>query len=184
VGGKRDFWKYVSILSRLNITHYVVADFDFLISGLSEYYTELKFDTRYTDPLNAVKSKISNRLKSSEIKLNKVKKLSDFEESVHDSIISFLHGLLNNKIAILSGELEHFYTDECRTKLKGFSGTKEEPVVYIVSELVNDANPIGNFINTQEYEKVLEAIALELGLIETYTSEETPQPFDDDDLPF
>lgn len=62
VGGKEEFWKYVNKLNELNIENYVLADFDFLLTGLNKFFkktgmkTGMKFS--FSDALNGLNSKI------------------------------------------------------------------------------------------------------------------------------
>lgn len=62
VGGKEEFWKYVNKLNELNIENYVLADFDFLVTGLNKFFKNTGMKTgmefSFSDALKGLKSKI------------------------------------------------------------------------------------------------------------------------------
>ena len=179
VGGKTEFWKYCKKLKQLNIDKYVLADFDFFLRKLPEFFTNLEL-TRFRDRLNGILGKIgctsptlneditnviddfSNNIRekglvlnTKEIKRNireplQIKRLHQISENVRPQVIDYLDYLRKSRMFVLSGELEDFYSEKCKTETSSISG-KEEKAVYIVSNLVSSANPIVDFINADEF---------------------------------
>lgn len=188
VGGKTEFWKYVKKLNELAIPVFVLADFDFFLRQLSEYFTGLGFEKNVHDELNGIRSqlKINNRDLASSIlghiesfvssiideglKVNqkdiksllkepfRLKKLSQFDLAQQKIITAYLKRLQKINLFILDNELEDYFTQHCKDLCKGISGKEEKPI-HIVSSLVSEETPIINFVNPDEYFDFLNYIA-------------------------
>jgi len=180
VGGKTEFWKYVKKLNELAIPVFVLADFDFFLRQLSEYFTGLGYEKKVHDELNGLRSKIgindinltrkilehisnfakavvSEGVKADEKVIRsslkepfRLKKISQFDEKKIESILEYFKRLRKINMFILHNELEDYYTTYCKDNCKGISGKEERPI-HIVSRLVSEENPIVNFINPDEY---------------------------------
>jgi putative ATP-dependent endonuclease of the OLD family len=142
-GGKNDLWKYTDILKELEIPSLVVADFDFLRNGISEYFTNLKENKEKIDRLNYFKSNLTENCKS----------LSEIKDK--SKILSYIEELKKEYIFILSGELENFY------KIKP-KCSKEQGVLETISCLLESGQDIDDFVHTDEFLKVFDIFTREL----------------------
>ncbi|CAN5349579.1 ATP-dependent endonuclease [soil metagenome] len=188
VGGKTEFWKYVKKLSELKIPVFVLADFDFFLRQLSEFFTGMDYPKEVHDELNGLRSKISakkitlaknilehikifavsvliegvkadeKQIRSSLKEPFRLKRLNQFEEENAKAIIEYLKRLRKINLHILHNELEDYYTKYCHENCKGISGKEEKPI-HIVSRLVTEENTIDKFINTDEYLDFLSFVA-------------------------
>lgn len=136
-GGKNELWKYTDILKELGIPSLVVADFDFLRNGLSEYFTHLNIDQSKIDKLNSVKSSLTETCKT-------IEQIEDTSK-----IIPYIEELKNNYIFILPGELESFY------KIKP-KYDKEGGVIETISSMLESEQDIDCFVNTEEFIKIFD----------------------------
>lgn len=180
VGGKSEFAKYANKLNELKITYYILADFDFLLRGLSEFFTIIKMAQKGIDALNSLKSQLElntfklpasienyvdefiSKVEDEHLKVDRkalrkyiklpftAKKICDFEDDKQQLITEFMRRLHKINLFILKGELENYYTDECRMSLPPNLG-KEETPIYIVSEMLSEDKNICDLINTEEY---------------------------------
>lgn len=186
VGGKGEFWKYAKKLNDLHIPFIIIADFDFLLRGLHEYFNKIE-DKNLAQKHSTVMSKISSvpkedvadncetlieqfindmgregkTIKKDCIKKclpsqPKKKKLSDFADTDQEILAAYRTEVRKNRLFILTGELENYYTDSCKESLGGKKLGKEETPIYIVSELVSEDKPISQFIETKEYIEIVE----------------------------
>lgn len=188
VGGKSEFSKYVKKLKELGIECYVMADFDFFIRLLPEFLNAAGFSQEKRDELNTLKGRLGSgsseiprqligpmqafndaisaiglALDLSSLKKYikqpfLLKRLSQYAGENQELIRQYLNSIKTDKIFVLSGELEDFYSATCKSRIARVSG-KEEKAIYIVSQLVNDAEPITDFIRTDEYYELLEMVA-------------------------
>lgn len=180
VGGKTEFWKYVKKLTELKIPTFVLADFDFFLRKLSEYFTGLEFQKEVHDELNGLRSKvglheislsrkifehieifaksiIGEGLKADEKAIRnylkeplRIKKLGQLDVKHVESIQHYLKRLKKINLFVLQNELEDYYTEYCNEKCKGIIGKEERPI-HIVSRLVTNEMPIVAFVNPDEY---------------------------------
>lgn len=139
-GGKHELWKYAEILTELNIRYITSADFDFLRSGLSEYFTNLKLEKTYSEKLNALKSKIAIKISNGQYK--SLDQLAD--QHLIEEVKAYLKSLHEVNVFIFSGELENFY------KIKP-TFTKEAGVIETLGKLIEQTASIKEYVNTNEY---------------------------------
>lgn len=188
VGGKAEFWKYVKKLKELNIPTFVLADFDFFLRGLNDFFTGLHYPQAVHDGLNALKSKLhlnkyeisrkiieqieifkkaveQEGIKVDNKELNRVikepfkaKRLQHFTPELQVEIKAYLKRLEKINVFIMENELENYYTELCLQKTHGISGKEEKPI-YIVSQLVNAETSIVDLINCEEYFVFLNHVA-------------------------
>ena len=180
VGGKTEFWKYVKKLNELEIPVYVLADFDFFLRQLSEYFTNLDMKQAVHDELNGLRSNVrvekvpltrnilehiktfaasiigegvkadEKVIRSSLKEPFRLKRLSQFDAEKVETITAYLKRLRTIKLFILHNELEDYYTTHCNTVVKGVLGKEEKPI-QIVSQFVTEEMPIIAFVNPDEY---------------------------------
>jgi putative ATP-dependent endonuclease of OLD family len=180
VGGKTEFWKYFKKLNELKIKPFILADFDFFLRKLNEFFTNIGAKPETLDELNALKSKIGmpqieihrkilDGISDFQLLLNnegytidekelrvklkepfKIKRLSQIDEQHHANIKSILEKYKTFGIFILENELEDYYTDLCKKNLRGLSGKEERPI-HITSQLVSNESPINTLINCDEF---------------------------------
>jgi putative ATP-dependent endonuclease of the OLD family len=188
VGGKAEFWKYVKKLKELNLPTFVLADFDFFLRGLNDFFTGLHYTQAVHDGLNALKSKLhlnkyeisrkiieqieifkkaveQEGIKVDNKELNRVikepfkaKRLQHFTTELQVEIKAYLKRLERINVFIMENELENYYTELCLQKTHGISGKEEKPI-FIVSQLVNDKTSIVDLINCDEYFVFLDHVA-------------------------
>lgn len=188
VGGKTEFWKYVKKLNELSIPVYVLADFDFFLRQLSEYFTGLEFQKEVHDELNALRSKLNTSkvaltknilnhietfalsiigegIKADEKAIRnslkeplRIKRLNQFDNAKQELIVAYLKRLRKVNLFILNNELEDYYTEHCNSLCGKISGKEEKPI-HIVSRLVSAEQPIINFVNPDEYFDFLSFVA-------------------------
>lgn len=191
VGGKSEFGKYVKKLTELGIPAIVLADFDFFLRQLPEFYTETGVSKEKIDELNKVKSQIGEsnphlprqiiqqievfNTAITELGLSvnakalrnyikepfRLKRLEQLSETKRNIVRPYLEALRKDNIFVLTGELEDFYTDICKERLKRISGKEEKPI-HIVSRLVSDHEPITTFVKSEEYFAVLDTLVRKL----------------------
>lgn len=187
VGGKTEFWKYCKKLKELNIDRFILADFDFFLRKLPEFFTNLELP-KFRDRLNGIlgklgclspilneevigiiedfDSKVRERGLVTNIKEIKrqikeplqIKKFSQIDSQYHTIIRDYLEYLKEKRMVILTSELEDFYTDKCKTAISGISG-KEEKAIYIVSNLVSNESPITDWIKIDEFVELLKIVS-------------------------
>lgn len=135
-GGKPEFWKYVKIFNELNIPWLVLADFDFLLDGLNDFFTKLSYNQVGIDELNSLKSKIAGKYKSI---------LDVKNPQLEKDIKEYISKLSKEKgIFILTGELENFYIIKPKF-------TKEGGVIEIISRKMEENKTIDEFIKIDEF---------------------------------
>lgn len=189
VSGKTEFWKYHKKLNELGIAVFIMADFDFLLRKLSEFYTYIGSKKETCDELNSLKSKINandpvltediiiemnkfevflqekgysfdkKEIRSKIKEVVKIKRMSQFSEEKQVEIRKYIEKIKSNNIFILEGELEDYYNETCKNLTKGINGKEEKPI-YIVSSLL-DNSKINDLINIDEYIKFLDLISNE-----------------------
>ncbi len=188
VGGKTEFWKYVKKLRELKIPTFVLADFDYFLRGLNDFFTGLQYQQAVHDELNALKSKLN--LNKFEISRKILEQIENFTETIekegikvdrkelrktfkepfkakilghfapeHQSEIkAYLKRLEKINVFIMDNELENYYTESCLQKTRGISGKEEKPI-FIVSQLINNETAIVDLINCDEYFVFLNHVA-------------------------
>lgn len=139
-GGKTELLKYVEILRELKIEYITTADFDFLREGLNDYFTKLKFEVKFSDELNAIKSKIAKKIKTKYKYLNQIE-----DDGLKKDITDYLKTLFERRIYIFSGELENFY--KVTPKFD-----KEAGVLETIGNMIEQNKPLTDFVNTDEYD--------------------------------
>ncbi len=180
VGGKGEFSKYLKKLNELNTPVYILADFDFFLRGLSRFFSDLSYEQKVLDELNGLKSKLQldtyelskeiinqikaftvnfkdTGLKVDEAEIRKAfkekisaKRLCHFPEEKQGHIKAYLKRLERINVFVLENELENYFTEKCKSLLKGINGKEERPI-HIVSELISDDLQIDTLIETDEY---------------------------------
>ncbi len=198
VGGKTEFSKYYNKLTELGIDCYILADFDFLLRQFSSFLTNVRSLSSIKDSYNAFNSQISaNRslavkiiekinefksyLESEGLKIDskeiqnrikeplRIKKFEQIKEEHKVKVQEFMHLLRTHNIFILRGELENYFSDECKEKTRSIQGKEEKPI-FIVSQLVNEAEDIIGLINCEEYFDLLDLITTDYRLSEEIES--------------
>ncbi len=155
-GGKTEFWKYVEVLRELSIPVFVIADFDFLCNGISEYMTNLKESEQKIDKLNSVKSGVSKSCKS-------LGEITD--ETKKKEVTEYLKELEKEKIYLLPGELEDLY------KIKP-TGSKEQGVLETIGVMIEENKGLGDFVDGANFQKLFDLFVAEFI---TVTSSTPPQ---------
>lgn len=180
VGGKSEFYKYVKKLKELSIPTYVLADFDFFLRGLNDFFIGLSYPIKVHTELNELKGKLNlknyvipeklisqidefvNTVSKEGVKIDqkelrrtfkepfKAKKLCHFPIELQGDIKAYLKRLEKINVFILENELEDYYTESCKSQLYKISG-KEEKAIYIVSQILNNDTLISDLINCDEY---------------------------------
>lgn len=180
VGGKSEFSKYVKKLNDLNIPVFVLADFDFFLRGLTNYFTDLNFKQNVLDEVNGLKSKLQlntfalsekiieqinlftknfadTGLKVDEREIKRAfkekiiaKRLCHFSDENQVLIKEYLQRLQKIDVFILENELENYFTDEFKELCTKNMGKEEKPI-YIVSQLLSNELLIDKLIDTTEY---------------------------------
>lgn len=162
VGGKTEFWKYAKKLNELTIESYVLADFDFLFDGLNDYVKYVDASPSLKDGVERLKAKIGLQ------KSNNLKNIDNLPPENRDlvySAIEMIKGwpIHNNRLYILNGDLEYYFTDLAREMFAGVKG-KEMRAIYLVSDLVDEENTIVDLVKADEY----------FGLFDLVCGETTP----------
>ena len=180
VGGKSEFSKYVKKLNDLHIPVFVLADFDFFLRGLTNYFTDLNFKQNVLDEVNGLKSKLQlntfalsekiieqinlftknfadTGLKVDEREIKRAfkekiiaKRLCHFSDENQVLIKEYLQRLQKIDVFILENELENYFTDEFKELCTKNMGKEEKPI-YIVSQLLSNELLIDKLIDTTEY---------------------------------
>ena len=180
VGGKSEFSKYLKKLNELNTPVYILADFDFFLRGLTRFFSELSYEQKVLDELNGLKSKLQldtfelskeiiNQIKAFTVNFKETglkvdeadirkafkekisaKRLCHFSEEKQALIKAYLKRLENINLFILENELEDYFTEKCKSLVRGINGKEEKPI-FIVSELLSDDLLIDSLILTDEY---------------------------------
>lgn len=198
VGGKTEFGKYYNKLTELGIDCYILADFDFLLRQFASFLTNVKSLSTIKDKYNAFNSQISSNrnlavkildkinefkgyLQSEGLKIDskeiqnklkeplRIKKFDQIKEEHKAKVQEFMHLLRTYNIFILSGELENYFSDECKQKVRSIQGKEEKPI-YIVSQLVSEAEDIIKLINCEEYFDLLDLVTTDYRLSEEIES--------------
>lgn len=155
-GGKHEFWKYVKFLNTFEIPWLIIADFDFLRDGLNEFFTKLSYDQDFSDEINSLKSKITIS--------EKYKSISDIRDGdLKTKIKEYILNLSEeNRICLLSGELEHFYKEKPEFN-------KEAGVIETISKSMEENKTIQEYVEIDEFVSALNIFTkdcLKLDLIE------------------
>jgi putative ATP-dependent endonuclease of OLD family len=185
-GGKEEFSKYANKLNELKIPFIIIADFDFLLRGLTRYFTNTS-QTALRDQHNGIIGQFGNldpeipaglnenitqfiqaveqnHLTASRSEIlktlkygQKKKRLSQFTAAEQVILEAHRQTFQAQNIYILSGELEDNFTAACREGIAGISG-KEEKTIHIVANLVTDEHPINEFVEIAQYVPIIEAL--------------------------
>lgn len=150
--GKTEFYKYYNKLKELGIEVYIVGDFDFLIRNLSEFMTKTSLDSDLKSKLDELKCKIGSKKSINKIKI-KTDIPIEFLEQINETILN----LFEKNIFILSGELESFYLEKMNNEVPNGLGKEERPIKLVFSH-IDKPEEILNYINSEEYLKVIEFI--------------------------
>lgn len=185
-GGKEEFSKYANKLNELKIPFIIIADFDFLLRGLTRYFTNTSqtalrdqhngiigqfgnldpeipagLDENITQFIQAVEQNHLSASRSEILKTlkygQKKKRLSQFTAAEQVILEAHRQTFQAQNIYILSGELEDNFTAACREGIAGISG-KEEKTIHIVSNLVTDDHLINEFVDIAQYVPIIEAL--------------------------
>lgn len=149
VGGKTEFWKYVKKLNELAIDNYVVADFDFLFDGLNDYVKHVNASSLIKEDVERLKAEIG--LQKSNIPKSIDELPSESREQVGLMIEKIKDWPIhNNRLYILNGDLEYYFTDLSKGMFAGVKG-KEMRAIYLVSDLVDEKNTIVDLVKADNY---------------------------------
>lgn len=144
-GGKTEFWKYVEVLRELDIPAFVVADFDFLCDGISEYMTKLNEPREKIDRLNSVKSGLPASCRA----------LSNItEDAKKNEVTAFLKELEQEKIYLLPGKLEDLY------KIKPAT-SKEQGVLETIGAMIDQNEGLSKFVSDTDFKKFFDLFVAE-----------------------
>lgn len=194
VGGKTEFSKYYNKLSELKIECYVLADFDFLLRQFANFLTAVKPLNYLKDRYNGLNGKIKNNRELAQKIIDKIsefnhflqkeglainekelksklkdpfrlKKLNQISEDAQPIVVDFIDYLKAYNVFIFSGELEDFFTEDCKQSLRSIQGKEERPI-YIVSQLINQPEELYIYINCKEYFELFDLITVEYTLEE------------------
>lgn len=170
--GKYNFYKYAQILTDLSIKFYIIADFDFLQKGLSEYLTALDAEAKETSELNTLKSTVF-------LPGTNIKKIEDITtEEGKAKIRKYLVKLKKAfNIYIMEGELEALYKERPRA-------TKEQGVLETLDKALERNKSIDSFINVDPINDFLLDILMENNIIEDLSGGDEGLPSISDDIPF
>ncbi len=151
--GKYNFHKYTQILTGLNIKFYIIADFDFLQKGLSEYLTALNAEAKEISELNTLKSTVF-------IPGTNIKKIAEITTEKSKAKIREYIGKLKKtfNIYIMEGELENLYKEKPRA-------TKEQGVLETLDKALEQNRTIGSFINVTPINDFLKDILTENNIV-------------------
>jgi putative ATP-dependent endonuclease of the OLD family len=149
-GGKNEFWKYHKKLTDLKIPVVIIADFDFLLRGLSDFLTRVG-QTEVKNELDTVKSRLSD--------FSRKKRLDEFSGGELSALEEQREKLKALKIFVIKNELEDNFTAQGTAGISGISGKEEKPI-HIVCNLVDDDHAITEFVNCEQYVEVIESIVL------------------------
>ena len=190
VTGKTEFWKYTNKLNELGISNTVLADFDFFLRQLPEFFTKTQNHISLSE-LNALKGRLNintrelseeivkqmqeliSTLKAQNLSLDekelrskikepyKIKRLEQINTQYHSQIKNYLLNLKEQNIFILEKELEDYFTDHCKLQTKRISGKEEKPI-HIVSQLITSPADLLEYIDCNEYINVFELITKDI----------------------
>lgn len=139
-GGKAELWKYAKVFNDLEIPWQIVADFDYLKEGLSDFYTKLSYDQSYINNLNSIKSRAE---------LPKKCKCIDQVDDQHiPDVMNYINQLKNENIFVLTGELENFYIQTPKY-------SKEQGVLETIENCKTENAKISEYIKKDEFECIL-----------------------------
>jgi putative ATP-dependent endonuclease of the OLD family len=153
VGGKHEFHKYFRKLKELNIRCFILADFDFFLRELDQFFAKLGKNTKqYCDELNQLRQQMGDT--------NGVKRLVEIPEKHHADTRAYLSKLKPKDVFIMERDLEGCFTAKCTGLLDGAHRKfgKEEKPIYIVTELVSESIGIAELIETAEFYSLFEAM--------------------------
>lgn len=153
VGGKDKFWKYYLKLNELGIKTYLIADFDFLIRRLSEFFSKIGKFENLKIQLDEYKSRIGDK-----VNLKKVKKKNEIPKKYLFNLENIISDLRDKDINILSGELEDFFTAEMNEKISKSSCGKEEKVIKLTYDYIEKNEDILKYIKEEEFINIIEKI--------------------------
>lgn len=183
VSGKSEFSKYSKKLDELKIKWVVLADFDFIRNGLSEFITNRSIDQSIIDQINTLKSKVAT-----EVGNQSYKNLSEIPENLKEEVKSLMLELRDHNIFVFSGELEDFYTSTSNSVCEGLG--KEEKAICVASEISSGSE--SDYVNTEEYyqaftfflEKIQEENVVESSPDPNMDHDEFESTKNDGDTPF
>lgn len=188
VGGKSEFYKYVKKLKEMGIPTLVLADFDFFLRQLVEFFNELDYPQAVKDGLNAMRKNLGGYNKT-ELPRKIIELIEGFREDISDAgyqlennaITKHLKEPFRKKRLLQFDEsqvdLILSYLKNLRSKdifilsgeLEDFYtkkckdkcrrvSGKEEKAIHIVSRLTSIHEPITEFINPIEYHLFLDMV--------------------------
>ncbi len=147
--GKCEFCNYVIKLKEVGITHFVMADFDCVKRGLSEFLTKLNMTTLKTSH-NSLNGKICQQCPTA-------KSTDELPAALKTELQTFQQALKQERIILLNGNLEYFYTDQGKQSIQGISG-KEEAALHLVGQTLNSTVAISTLIKCDEQKALLELV--------------------------
>lgn len=161
-GGKTEFWKYVKVFNEIRIPWVIIADFDFLRDGLSEFFSNLSYEKSSIDKLNALKSRISI--------IGKYKSLKSIPIQFQSDVINYINQLKAENIFILTGELEDFYKQPQKYG-------KEQGVLEVIEKCRIEHKSIREFVEINEFTDPLSKLIktlLKLNIVDSTSSKYVP----------
>lgn len=155
VGGKKQFLAYTSILSKLHVDWYVMADFDFLCDGITDFLRG-QFGEAKAKPL-------IDKLNGKQIVANNLKNIAEIcNEDIRKSAIDFIEKLQRLNIFILKGELEAYLTDDAKKELKLDKHPKQyrkgESIIDLIFNVLSDDKPITMLVDCHDFLPLLDAL--------------------------
>lgn len=196
-GGKPEFWKYFNKLQELGIETYILADFDFFLRGLGDFMTNTHWDIDKKSEYNTINGKLGQindelpeeiaisikelstfiatqgfRIDAADLRKNvrsqvRLKRLDQIPHQNIEEVKAFMRYLTKQKIFILTGELEDFFTTDAVNSFAGKRLGKKEKPLYIVSDLIEKPEDIHKYINCDEYKKFLDVVTKEWKAVPT-----------------
>jgi putative ATP-dependent endonuclease of the OLD family len=147
-GGKCELYKYAKILLEINTPFITTADFDFLRTGLNEYFTRLGFHQSSIDQANALKSRISSSLAGARYK--DISVITD--DGLKKEVLLYLELLRSNNIFLFSGELENLYIEQPKFD-------KEAGVLETLGKCIEYESDLSKYVKLNEYFDLLDYFA-------------------------
>ncbi|MDO9522327.1 MAG: AAA family ATPase [Methanocorpusculum sp.] len=161
VGGKKQFLAYTSVLSKLHVDWYVMADFDFLCDGITDFlrgqFGEAKAKT-LIDKVNGIMGR-----KGTQIEVKNLKNIAEIrDESIQKSVLDFIEELQSLNIFILKGDLEAYFTDDAKKALNLDKHPKQyrkgESVIDLIFNVLSVEMPIYKLIQCADIVPLFDAL--------------------------
>ncbi len=155
VGGKKQFLAYTSVLSKLHVDWYVMADFDFLCDGITDFLRG-QFGEATAKPL-------IDELNGKQIVTNNPKNIAEIcNEVIRKSVTDFIEKLQILNIFILNGELEAYLTADAKKALNLDQHPKlyrkGESIIDLMCNVLSDDKPIIMLVDCGDFLSLLNAL--------------------------